>query len=250
MEDFFRDKGWNESADFVQTVHQWHSACNMRGISADMHVRSLFAMHKFLMKDVDFDNFPPDFGRYVKGMPIQTFEAILQNISTRIQLYQFAHGGNYNARSISTLSNESFFSDLTRFDKEGHGYPKACNVPKVMGQVVTVNYFKHNPEKSFTLRPMMKGTYPVHLLDDDQSHIEVESAQVHDGMYHDHFFDCINSKPSSFQHHKDDISKRNAPLCRVPGVHRFFRTNENEILVEHHAGYAPKGFNKELYKHQ
>ena len=249
VEDFFHDKSWNESADFVQTDHQWHRACNMRGISADMCVRSLFAMHKFLMKDVDFDNFPPDFGRYVKGMPILMFEAILQNISTRTQLYQFANGGNSNARSISTLSNESFFSDLTRFDKEGHSYSKACNVLKVMGQVVTVNYFKHNPEKSFALHPTMKGTYPVHLLDDDQSCIEVESAQVHNGMYHDHFFDCINSKPSSFRHCEDDISKRNAPLCRVPGVHRFFRTNENEILAEHHAGYAPKGFTKELYKH-
>ena len=131
-------------------------------------------------------------------MPIQTFEAILQNISTRIQLYQFAHGGNHNVRSISTLSNESFFSDLTRFDTEGHGYSKACNVPKVMGQAVTVNYFKHNPEKSFTLHPMMKGTYPVHLHEDDQSHTEVESAQVHGGMFCDHYFDCINSKPSSF----------------------------------------------------
>ena len=59
-----------------------------------------------------------------------------------------------------------------------------------MGQVVTVNYFKHNPEKSFALCPTTKGTYPVHLLDDDQSHIQVESAQVHDGMYCDHFFDC------------------------------------------------------------
>ena len=66
-------------------------------------------MHDFLTTDVDFDNFPPDFGKYVKGMPIQTFKAILQNISTRIQLYQFAHGGNYNTRSVSTLPNESFF---------------------------------------------------------------------------------------------------------------------------------------------
>ena len=55
-------------------------------------------------------------------------------------------------------------------------------------------------------------------------------------------------------HHSGTVKmtflKRNAPLCGVPGVHRFFRTNENEILVEHRAGYAPKGFNKELYKHQ
>ena len=101
-------------------------------------------------------------------MPIQTFEAILLNISTRIQLYQFAHGGNYNTKSVSTFSNESFFSDLTRLDKEGHGYPKACNIPRVMGQVVTINYFKHNLVKTFALHPTMKGTYPVHLLDEDQ----------------------------------------------------------------------------------
>ena len=40
-------------------------------------------------------------------------------------------------------------------------------------------------------------------------------------------------------------------LCAVfQGFIDLFRTNENEILAEHHAGYAPKGFNKELYKHQ
>ena len=134
----------------------------------DMRGQCLYVMHDFLTTDVHFDNFPPDFGKYVKGMPIQTFEAILLNISTRIQLYQFAHGGNYNTRSVSTLLNESFFSDLMRLDKEGHGYPKACNIPRVMGQVVTINYFKHNPVKTFALHPTMKGTYPVHLLDEDQ----------------------------------------------------------------------------------
>ena len=51
------------------------------------------------------------------------------------------------------------------------------------------------------------------------------------------FFDCVNSKPSLFRHQKDDISKLNAPLCGVPGVHKFFCTNESDILTEHRGGY-------------
>ena len=74
-----------------------------------------------------------------------------------------------------------------RLDK-GHGYPKACNIPRVMGQVVTINYFKHNPVKTFALHPTMKGTYPVHLLDEDQVRLSNESEDIHNGMYRDHFF--------------------------------------------------------------
>ena len=90
-----------------------------------------------------------------------------RNISMRIQLYEFANVSYYNARSISTLSNESFFSDLTCLDRESHSYPKACNIPHVMGQVVTLNYFKHKPYKSFCLKPTLKAVYPVHVLNEE-----------------------------------------------------------------------------------
>ena len=96
LEDFFREKNWHESAEFVHIVRTWHSACNMTGIKADKCVQCLYEMHKFLMKDINFDDFPSPIGRYIKGMPIQTYEAILQNILTHLQLYTFAHGGNYN----------------------------------------------------------------------------------------------------------------------------------------------------------
>ena len=98
----------------------------------------LYDMHAFLTKDVNFDWFPLKYMRYVHGMPVQTYEAILQNISTHLQLYEFAFDGCYNAHAISTLSNESFFSDLTCLDKESNNYPKACNVPHIMGNVVTL----------------------------------------------------------------------------------------------------------------
>ena len=50
------------------------------------------------------------------------------------------------------------FSDLTRMDRESHGYPKACNISHVIGQVVTLNYLKHKPDKGFDLCATMKGT--------------------------------------------------------------------------------------------
>ena len=63
----------------------------------------------------------------------------------------------YNARAVSTLSNESFFSDLVRFDKESHGYPKGVNVCKVFGRVVLINYFKHKWDHNYFLSATVKG---------------------------------------------------------------------------------------------
>ena len=90
VEYFFRQQNWMESAEFVQITRAWHCACNMRGMHADKHVQCLYDMHEFLTRGIDFDDFPSPFGRYVKGMPIQTYEAILQNISTCLPLYSFA----------------------------------------------------------------------------------------------------------------------------------------------------------------
>ena len=102
-------------------------------------------MHYFLTEDLDFDQFPSEVtGRYIKGMPMLTFEALLQSISTRIYLYQLSIKGTYNTRSVSTLCNESFSSDMKCLEKDGVNYPKTCNVGKIIGNVVTTNNYKHN----------------------------------------------------------------------------------------------------------
>ena len=76
-------------------------------------------MYCFLTQDIDFNRFPfPLTGRYWWGMPVQTYEALLQNICTCIQLYDIAHNETYNNHAILTLANESFFSDMGRMDKE------------------------------------------------------------------------------------------------------------------------------------
>lgn len=83
VEDFFRQQNWMES-DFVCITRAWHCACNMRGTHADKCVQSLYDMHEFLTRGIDFDDFPNPFRRYMKGMPIQIYEAIFQNISTHL----------------------------------------------------------------------------------------------------------------------------------------------------------------------
>ena len=133
-------------------------------------------------------------GRYIHGMTWQTFEALLQMISTRITLYSFAADATYNARSVSTLANESFFSDLVRLDKEGKGYPKASNISKIMGQVVMLNYFKHKCDKPYQLRATLKPKYPPYLAENDQDRLLGETCENYDGYYRDHFFDFADAQ--------------------------------------------------------
>lgn len=82
---------------------------------------------------------------------------------------------------------------------ESHSYPKVCNIPHVMGQVVTLNYLKHKPDKGFDLCATMKGTYLVHLLDNDRDHINHENFSYHEGLYRDHFFYMINPNRNMYR---------------------------------------------------
>ena len=85
----------------------------------------------------------------------------------RIQLYYLSNNLMYNARAVSTLSNESFFLDLVCFDKESHGYPKGVNVCKVFSRVVLINYFKHKHDPNYFLSATVKAKYEVKLAENN-----------------------------------------------------------------------------------
>ena len=72
---------------------------------------------------MNFDEFQTDIFHYKKDLTVQTYEALLQDISTRIHLYGLSKKGTYNHPGISTLANELFFSGLTLMDKEALGTP-------------------------------------------------------------------------------------------------------------------------------
>ena len=175
-------------------------------------------MHKFLTKGINFNAVPFQFpGRYVRGLTWQTFEAILQTISTHIQLYFFSYDATYNSRAVSTLANESFFADLVRYDKESHGYPKGPNVSRVFGHVVLINHFKHKSDKNYFLSVMIKSKYEIKLAEEDHICYVTETSFNHNGMYKNHFFDFSNQLKSQ-RVRRDDITTGIAALRNTDGV--------------------------------
>ena len=88
----------------------------------------------------------------------------------------------YNARAVSTLSNESFFSDFVCFDKESHGYPKGVNVCKVFSRVVLINYFKHKHDPNYFLSATVKAKYEVKLAEnnicrtEEKQHLTIKAS--------------------------------------------------------------------------
>ena len=249
IERYMRENGFNETANFIRLVRNWHDACNRHGLSADTRVCTLKEMHDFLTEGINFNAVPFQFpGCYVKGLTWQTFEAILQTISTCIELYYFTADGTYNARAVSTLSNESFFSDLVRYDKESHGYPKGTNVARVFSRVILINHFKHKHDKKYYLTATIKSKYEIKLAETNFSRYIRESAFHYKGLYRDHFFDFPNELKSQ-RVRRDDITTGLAALRNTDGVRRWFRTVEADILPEIRGGNEVKGFSlkKNIY---
>ena len=85
---------------------------------------------------------PLPFG-YIKGMPIPTYEALMQGITTRLQIFQLSNMP-INQRSISTIGIESFFSKLTAMEFSGLGCPKAVDIPRLISHVTELNSIQHD----------------------------------------------------------------------------------------------------------
>ena len=69
---------------------------------------------------------------HIKGIPIITYEGLLQGISTRIALYNVSQTGTYNNRAISALGIESFLSSLSKADLTMTGCPKATHIHRII----------------------------------------------------------------------------------------------------------------------
>ena len=245
VERWMIQKGYKDTAKFIRLIRNWHDACNRHGLSADRRVLYLNDMHEFLTQGINFNSVPFQFPEwYVKGMTWQMYEALLQNILTRIQLYYLSSNLTYNARAVLTLSNESFFADLVHYDKESHGYPKGVNVRKVFGRVVLINFFKHKRDRNYFLSATIKGKYEIKLAEHNHRRYIHESSFNYFGLYRNHFFDFPNEL-TSHRVRCDDITTGLAALCTNPGVRILFKTNKGNIMPEIPSGRQIKGFTLE-----
>ena len=143
VEDKLLENSAYHEAHFVKLVRNWYNACDSRGMPADERVNKLWAFYAYLTKDIDFDRFP-GYSQYVKGIPIITYEGIVQNISVRLSLFSVSKFGTYNACSISSLVCESFFSTVSSKDPGKTGCPKAVDIPKIMGDMIVIEQYKQD----------------------------------------------------------------------------------------------------------
>ena len=162
-------------------------------------------------------------------MPVTTFEMMLQNCSSRITMYGLATGGHYNSRAPTTMPNESFFSDLVRYEKDGSQYPKACNIPRTFGRVVTLNTAKHRPDKCYQLCTSVRNKYPIALAEEDKERLTNESATSFEGEYRDNLFDFPNTH-SGHHTRRSDITTGIQPQRTVQGVRQYYRVDESKLL--------------------
>ena len=112
-------------------------------MSTNDRVNHLWAFYAYLCHNVDFESFPCP-GSYIKGIPAVTFCSILQNISIHLSLYRISKKCTYNARSISSLVCESFFSTLSAMELS-QGSLKVTNIPNMIGNLMTIENYKVQP---------------------------------------------------------------------------------------------------------
>ena len=86
-------------AEFVHLVREWYEACDARGIHIYDRLQRKQNLYNYLCAWFDVTDFPAP-TKYRRGTPIQTYQMIMQSISTRMQLWYHCP---INQRSLSTL---------------------------------------------------------------------------------------------------------------------------------------------------
>ena len=101
---------------------------------------------------------------YIKGMPVPTYESIMQGINTRLQIFALSNMP-INQRAISTVGIESFFSELTSMEFSGLGCPETVDTPRLISHVTELNSIRHDPNCGFAFNTTNRSTYSYDTLE-------------------------------------------------------------------------------------
>ena len=219
-------------AKFVKLVRNWYKACDERGMAVNERLTNLYKMYEYLSSLMSLNHYPP-LKTHICGIPIRTYEALMQSISTRFTLFHLSSTHSYNARAISTLAVESFFSDLNRFEFSGLGAPKSVDIPKLITHIVHVNTTKHDPKRGFEFTTSTRDNYPCYLL---SSNVSLPAPHV----FKTHPFDLPRK-------HKADMKKKKFVLTKPKeitrgghGIRQYMKVDETKLLAEEHFGMKIK----------
>ncbi|KAL5016421.1 hypothetical protein ScPMuIL_006010 [Solemya velum] len=177
-----RKNGDVNEAEFTHTFRQWYESEDLAGISQDERIRRRLRMREWLLKDVEFDTFPPH-GSHVKDIPVVLFEGLLTSIDRHIQLFPFVANSAYNVRTIGTLDIENFFSEFTEFDPKGTGVLKPGDVKEALANACKIFHARMDKTRCFAMKTSKARPYPVKDIDvvvEEMGHTLVESFGITD----------------------------------------------------------------------
>lgn len=146
VEQKMMEMGHVNEAEFCNIVREWYEAEDSPGISACDRACRRLRMKAFLLRNVDFGTFPP-YGMYINGFTRISYEGFLQKIDTSFQLYALSLHGTYNQRSISSLTNETFFGELSEMEETKLGCPKAISIPRLISTVTEILHYRCDPSE-------------------------------------------------------------------------------------------------------
>ena len=86
-------------AKFVKLVWNWYKACDERGMAVNERLTNLYKMYEYLSNLMSEHHYPP-LKTHICGIPIRTYEALMQSISTRFTLFHLSSTHSYNARAF------------------------------------------------------------------------------------------------------------------------------------------------------
>ena len=135
-----------KSSPFVNGIRNWYHACDKCGFSPEERLCKMQDFFCILTKNVSFEDYPPP-SNYVKGIPLVTYEGILQNITLRFAAYKLSKFSTYNQHSLSNLCVKNFFGDLTSMEFSGLGCPKSTDILRLMSHVIQLNSHRLNPTR-------------------------------------------------------------------------------------------------------
>jgi hypothetical protein len=220
---------WTQ-ARVVGIIRRWYEACDDRGLPAKRRAKRLQEMTDLLTEKIDFSHFPPP-GNNVEGVPLITYEGILQSNTLRMLLYGFCDNGTFNHRAISTLAAESFFSDLTALEFTTTGCPKAVQIPTLLAQVTQMNQHKHDPDKFFFMELSNKSVYPTHLMDSHEKDANDATGEGEGGEYFkSHEFDEYVARSERRKTSKSfKINPPDSTARGTRGIRQHYRVDQSKI---------------------
>ena len=140
------ENGDLREAECVRMIRNWFNACNQRGLPVRARLWYLIDMHQYLLRQNDYKKFPCG-TNYYKGLPRKTYEGLLQNICSRIQLYLLIDTHRYNARTPSTLGCEGIYSHVGRICMSPNGVPASTETDSLVTKMTRSHALKTNPDK-------------------------------------------------------------------------------------------------------